>query len=180
MIILGPIRKASLEIRHPSPGRCNLIPQKAGCFLSTIFSLQSLNPQPDLPSMPISSLSLRDSQLPLSLPLRSEAQVLSNQNSDWRRQSLLCFMWRGLFPGWPLSYQPMLWMHALKLTILLPSRCWGLAHHMPSTPTGPLNLPVVIEPLQGLVGSLVPPPQHPLSNTKDLIINLHAWHPVGD
>lgn len=82
MIILGPIRKASLEIRHPSPGRCNLIPQKAGCFLSTIFSLQSLNPQPDLPSMPISSLSLRDSQLPLSLPLRSEAQVLSNQNSD--------------------------------------------------------------------------------------------------
>lgn len=64
--------------------------------------------------------------------------------------------------------------HSPALSLLRP----GPSHAF--HPTGPLNLPVVIEPLQGLVGSLVPPPQHPLSNTKDLIINLHAWHPVGD
>ena len=68
--------------------------------LAALTPPSDFNQAPVCPGGPVPSLSLRDSQQPLSSLLRSKVQVRSHQSSDWRRQSPLCFT------GWPSSYQP--------------------------------------------------------------------------
>lgn len=72
--------------------------------LRVILLLQGNNPQRVLPGRSVSSLSLRDSQMPLSLPLRREPRSYLIR-AVIEGGSCLCFTWEGFFNGWPLSHQ---------------------------------------------------------------------------